>query len=82
MAYAQKKKPKRFFDLEEYKKAEPPKAYSPVIQPTGYRIELVDWGNGESVSISKFTGKSFTTVTIPKAKISAIVDMILKLATQ
>ena len=58
-------KPVRFNNFEAFKKASPPKVYTPLVQPRGYRVELVDWGNSINVSISKYVpNKGIRGVTI------------------
>lgn len=76
MASGKDMKLKRFSNIEEYKNSQTPKAYTPALQPLGYRVELVNWGNGDSIAISKFIGNKFTTITIRLDRINDIIEAI------
>ena len=73
-------KPTRYFTLESFKKAPAPKIYTPLLQPRGYRVELLDWGNGLSVSIAKFVpGKGIRGVAVKAEMAEEVLGFALEL---
>jgi len=72
-------KPTRYISFEDFKQANPPKTYTPAIQPKGFRVELIDWGDGLRVSISKYTPNGFRGVTIPASIAGEVLEFALEL---